>query len=223
VRRKSLGTEMRHAFATRFAVVVTCALSLCSVASADSPKVVPTPQQTQAEVTQAISTSTDELNPEATISGLELCKVKNTVCLIPGHMTELNLNWDIRSVHVGDEKLIAVTPEEGDNRKLLVQALGITSNDEEKRPRSPFTKTNFYVFGAQNQKDVYEVLIENYLPRNQPQNQPIKTDQPIKTNTSNIVEIHNKKTLSDSTNYECVNHTGCRLGAGLGGGEVPPQ
>ena len=218
MRRKSPGTEMLHAFATRFAVVVTFALSLCSLASADPPKVAPAPKQKQAEVTQAISPGKDESNPEdeAAISGLGLCKVKNTVCLIPGHMTELNLNWDIRSIHVGDDKLISVTPEEGDIRKLLVQAIGITHNDEEKRPRSPFTKTNFYVFGAQNQKVVYEVLIENYPPRNQP-------------NTSNIiVEIHNKKTLSDSTSYECANDTACKLGGGklsdkLSGGEAPPQ
>jgi hypothetical protein len=218
VRRKSPGTEMRHAFATRFAVVVTFALSLCSLASADPPKVAPAPKQKQAEVTQGISPGKDESNPEdeAAIPGLGLCKVKNTVCLIPGHMTELNLNWDIRSIHVGDDKLISVTPEEGDIRKLLVQAIGITHNDEEKRPRSPFTKTNFYVFGAQNQKVVYEVLIENYPPRNQP-------------NTSNIiVEIHNKKTLSDSTSYECGNDAGCQLSGGklsdkLNGGEAPPQ
>jgi hypothetical protein len=219
VRRKSLGTEMRHVFATRFAVVVTFALSLCSLASADPPKVLTAPKQTQAEVTQAISPSTDESNPEeeAAISGLGLCKVKNTVCLIPGHMKELNLSWSIRSIHVGDGKLIEVTPEEGDNRKILVQALGVTINDEEKRPRPPFTKTNFFVFGTENQKVDYEVLIVNYLPRN----------QPSKTNASNIVEIHNKKTLSDSTSYECVNDTGCKLGGGklsdkLSGGEAPP-
>ena len=218
MRRKSPGTEMLHAFVTRFAVVATFALSLCSLASADPPKVAPAPKQKQAEVTQGISPGKDESNPEdeAAISGLGLCKVKNTVCLIPGHMTELNLNWDIRSIHVGDDKLISVTPEEGDIRKLLVQAIGITHNDEEKRPRSPFTKTNFYVFGAQNQKVVYEVLIENYPPRNQP-------------NTSNIiVEIHNKKTLSDSTSYECANDSGCQLSGGklsdkLNGGEAPPQ
>lgn len=217
MRRKSLGTEMRHAFATRFAVAVTFALSLCSLASADSPKVLTTPQQTHAEVTQAISPSTDELNPEdeAAISGLGLCKVKNTVCLIPGHMKELNLSWSIRSIHVGDGKLIEVTPEEGDNRKILVQALGITINDEEKRPRPPFTRTNFFVFGTENQKVDYDVVIVNYLPRNQP-------------DASNIVEIHNKKTLSDSTSYECVNDTGCKVGGGklsdkLRGGEVPPQ
>jgi len=218
VRRKSPGTEMRHAFATRFAVVVTFALSLCSLASADPPKVAPAPKQKQAEVTQAISPSTDESNPEdeAAISGLGLCKAKNTVCLIPGHMKELNLSWSIRSIHVGDGKLIEVTPEEGDNRKILVQAPGTTINDEEKRPRPPFTRTNFFVFGAENQKVDYEVLIVNYLPRNQP-------------NTSNIiVEIHNKKILSDSTSYECVNDTGCKLGGGklsdkLSGGEAPPQ
>ena len=143
---------MRHAYATRFAVVVTFALSLCSLASADSPKGLTAPQQTHAEVTQAISPSTDELNPETAISDPDLCKVKNTICLIPGHITELILNWDIRSIHIGDDKLITVTPEEGDNRKLLVEALGITRNDQEKRPRSPFTKTNFYVFGAQNKR-----------------------------------------------------------------------
>src|ERR1700686_2863726 len=82
---------MRHVFATRFAVVVTFALSLCSLASADSPKVLTAPKQTQAEVTQAISPSTDESNPEdeAAISGLGLCKEKNTVCLTPGHMKEV--------------------------------------------------------------------------------------------------------------------------------------
>ena len=52
MRRKSLGTEMRHAFATRFAVAVTFALSLCSLASADSPKGLTAPQETYAEVTQ---------------------------------------------------------------------------------------------------------------------------------------------------------------------------
>jgi hypothetical protein len=175
---------------------------------------VTAPPLTKADVTPAVSPSTNELNPEATFSGLELCQVKNWVCLNPGHLKELTLNWDIHYVHVGDEKLIEVTPEQGDNRKLIVKAIGITSNDEEKRERPPFTYTNFYVFGTQNQKDVYEVLIRNYSPRSEPiapVKQPI---QPI-TPSSKTVEIHNQKILGNSTNYEC-GYRNCKLSGGSG-------
>jgi hypothetical protein len=207
---------MRHAFATRFAVVVTLALSQYSFASADSPKVVTAAQQTQTEATRAVSPSAGEFNLGAARPGpgilgaLELCQVKNTICLVPGHMTELNLDWGVHAVHIGDEKLIEVTPEEGDNRKLLVTALGITANDQEKRDRTPFTRTNFYVLGNDNKKAVYEVLIENYLPQ-------------VKSAPSNTVEIHNKKTLSDSTDYACEDHSGCKLSGKPSAVEAPAQ
>jgi hypothetical protein len=199
---------MRHAFAIRFAAVVTFALSECSLASADPPKVVTTLQQTQVEVTRAVASSEEQFTREAEISDRECQIVKNIICLIPGHMIELPLDWDVRSIHVGDEKLIEVTPE--GNGKLLVKALGVTTNDEEKRKRAPVTGTNFYVFGANNKEVWYEVRIRNYY-------------LPLRPKTSDTVEIHNKKTLSDSTDYECENHTGCKLSAKLSGGEAPTQ
>jgi hypothetical protein len=202
---------MPHSFATRFTVAAILALSQCLLARADSSFKMVTALSDEQRDTQADSPGPNALNPLATIPGPdiqvapELSRTKKTIVLIPGHLTKLELDWDIGSVHIGDEKLIEVTPIGG--RKVLIKALSTTQNDEEKRNRPPVTRANFYVVSTDNKReDVYEVLINNYSLPGQSHK------------SSNTVEVHNGTTLADSRNYDC-DYTGCKLS----GGETPKQ
>jgi hypothetical protein len=216
---------MRHSLATRLVVAGTLALGECSLVNADSFKVVtpPTTEKQSPEVTRPASSSPYEFNPYATVPDPDIqvapesSHPEKTIVLLPGHMTKLNLDWDIGSVHIGDENLIDVTPVPTDNRALLVKAIGIVKDekDKDKRFGRPVSRANFYVLGTDRKNvAVYEVEIENYLP-NQPEN--------TRSENTNTVEIHNQKELATSTNYKCEYSTGCKLSGGGGGGEAPKQ
>ena len=76
--------------------------------------------------------------------------------------------------------------------------------DDKEKYRQSVSKSNFYVLGKDNKNfGVYEVVIENYPPRSAPS-----------VDFFNQVEIHNQKLLANSTNYECKDPLGCKLGDG---------
>jgi hypothetical protein len=217
---------MRHGLATRLVVAATLALGECSPVNADSFKVVtpPTTEKQSPEVARPASSSSDQFDPYATVPGPDIqvapesSHSEKTIVLLPGHMTKLNLDWDIGSVHVGDPDLINVTPVLTDNRSLMVGANSIVNDekDKDKRFGRPVSRANFYVLGTDRKNvAVYEVEIHNYLPNTQPANTQPANTQPANTNT---VEIHNQKELANSTNYKCEYSTGCKLSGGGGGG-----
>ncbi len=201
----------------RLVVAAALAVGQCSLVNANpSLTAAPPPNEKQqadfAAVAQSSGANPVGLNPAATTPGPdirvapELYHPKEIIKLIPGHMTEIELDWNISSVHVGDDKLIDVTPI-GD-KKLLVKALGITENDQDKRPRPPVSRSNFYVIGDDNKKrDVYEVVIENY-PNNRQVNSSPSAQTPLTRKQPNV-EIYTKS-LVQPFNYEC-DHSDCKL------------
>jgi len=215
---ESLGIAMRHSFGARLVVAATLALGECSLVNADSFKGVTPPitDKQSPEVAPAVSSSPNEFNPYATVPGPDIQVApdpKKTIDLLPGHMKQLNLDWDIGSVHIGDENLIDVTPVPLDNRALLVKAISTVKDekDKDKRFGRPVSRANFYVFGTDRKNvAVYEVEIRNYgQPNVEVHNQKVPN-----------VEIHNQKVLSDSMNYECE-YNNCKLSSGAG--ETPKQ
>ena len=175
-----------------------------SIFNADLPNVATPSQQPNGNITVTGSSSTEEC---VQILGPQYQSKKRTVCIQSGHIQIVNIEWDVASVHVGDEKLIEVALDKiGGAKKLVVTANSVVVNDEEKRTRPPLSYTNFHVFGTQSQEIDYDVVIRNYaLPIEQPI-QPVQPMVPI----SKDVEIHNQKTLSGSTNYACERNN-CKL------------
>lgn len=220
---------MRRVFVTQLAVVATVTVGLCSFAQADSTFKVVTPGDPQnapnggapkaatipadklaAQADADEAPAPDLFAPLSTIPGPEievapeLLHTSKTIFITPGHITRLQLDWDIKSIHVGDSNLLEITPVGA--RDLLVMAKSRVQDDKEKY-RQSVSKSNFYVLGKDSKNyGVYEVVIENYRPRSAP--------PPRSVEFYNQVEIHNQKVLANSTNYECKDPSGCKLGDG---------
>ena len=203
---KYLGIQMRNEHFARLAVAATLAFGLCPLANADSFKVVNPPahppigvKQTQSDIAQAVVPSPDEFNPaemrpRKTAPVAETPSPGEPIAISAGGIAEVNSDWPVRRVYVGDEKLIEVIAVS--DRTLLVRA----KHADEKSGGGGIAggaalgnetgKTAFYLVGDDNKSRAYEVVIDP-LPH------------------ARAIEVHNSKVLANSIGYECHTKGGC--------------
>jgi hypothetical protein len=136
--------NMRNSFAACLIVVTTLALGDSNAYSFEvvtppsdgqprtnfdagtSFKVATAPSRAKqaTESAQSNVPSPDEFNPAEIRPGQQLptepTQSNSILGLIPGHITEMKFDWDIKGVHVGDDKLIDVTPV--DSRTIFITA-----------------------------------------------------------------------------------------------------
>jgi hypothetical protein len=203
--------DMRKSFTACLIAVTALAFGECSLANADSFKVVtprgdgqaqpnfgsgasvkvvtaPSRAKQATESAQTNAPSADEFNPAEIRPGQQSATAptqsnSRLIELIPGHITEIKFDWDIKGVHVGDDKLIDVTPV--DSRTLLIMA----KHSGQKGGYETGT-TNFYVIGDNDKTAVYDVIVDPLFGAKQ-------------------VEIHNSKVLANSITYDCSRTGGC--------------
>lgn len=164
-------------------------------------KVVTSPaaaKQAKMQLSQTPAPSMDESNPDKIGGSQEppAAVVRPTSMAVferptpieigPGYVKQIDLDWNVKDVHVGDESLITVAPV--NNHTLILQA--------KKIPNDAVAATNFYVTSADGDKaEIYKVIIKH---------RPAAGE----------VEIHTRPSVENYLTYDCANSFGCAYPTG---------